>query len=164
MKSYNMEQKNHILGPLLIILTILVLAVAGYIWRGGKLPGIPIQLAEKPVEVVKGRAPEGQLLSDFPKELVLASDSDIKSSLVMEPLQKEGNQLISTTYTTKATVADLYAGYVAYLNEHGYKVMTSASQPRFATLVGELDGTVISINVTVIDNNTREVRVDLSRP
>ncbi|MHB1330483.1 MAG: hypothetical protein ACYCY6_00735 [Minisyncoccota bacterium] len=166
--SYHRDTNNKDLGPLLIILVVLITAVGIYAVRERQWPGLPWTLGPAPTEfVLLSEAPSGMMVSGFPDEFItLVRDADIKKSAkytIKEADSKSGetDEVLTTTFRTKASISDLFAGYVSLLNEGDYTVLRTDSQGGFTSIEGVNKIHQISISIHVVNFGEKEVRVDV---
>lgn len=160
-----MEEKNHILGPLLVILTVLAIAAGWYLIKGGQLPGIPVKIgSDHPVPVIDAQAEPGKLLPAVPSDIVVVKDGQIKTSFSNKPPGVSNIELTTSIYRTKASVSDLFATYVAYMTEKGYKISRSGTWQGTAIVVGESASTTLTISMYPTSLSEREVQIIESRP
>ncbi|MBX4195882.1 hypothetical protein KW796_02955 [Candidatus Parcubacteria bacterium] len=150
---YERETRSRNLGPLLIILAVLIVAVG---WH---------RINEGRVEVIE-TAESGRIVEDFPVDLILVvrdasvkkSDRSIEGDLIGQ------SQILSVTYTTKAKVPDLFGAYVNYFSEHGYDLKKTESKEGEAVIQAERDGLGITIGMSVAGPQNQEVRIEVKRP
>src|SRR5690242_8498418 len=124
------------LGPLLIILTVLLVAVLGnwlkeHSWT--KEPwniGFTLELT----------APVGEVVAGFPVDLVTqAVDSKVETSAKYQLQDDKGPaEVFSATYTTEAKIADLFGAYVNYFSNHGYIVTKTEARGVTSNIVASL--------------------------
>lgn len=165
---HHKDTKNKDLGPLLIILVVLIVAVGIYAVRERRWPGLPWSLGPAPTEfVLLGEAPSGKLVSGFPDEFVtLVRDADIKKSAryrleSADTETGEKHEVLTTTYRTEASASDLFAGYVGLLNDLDYTVLRTDSQGGFTIIEGANMIHLVSISIHIVSLREKEVRIDV---
>ena len=155
------------LGPLLIILVVLVVAVAGYWIREDKWPGLPWNLGVAPTNfVLEDTANPGELIQGFPAGFIhIVSDASIKNS-VRYSLNEGGKSyvVLTATYRTAAGIPDIFAGYVGYFSEHGLIVQSTESKGGLALVEAKDNDKEVSVSISLADYKTREVRVEVRLP
>ena len=156
--------KNSNLGPLLIILVFLLLAVSGYVVREKRWPGLPWSLGVAPTKfTLILEAPKGSVVAGFPVGfLTLAKDGEVQKSAkysVEEALGKA--EVLTTTYTTQAAIADLFAGYVEYLNDNGYTILRTTAQSGHSTIEAADKEGAVSIDISISTRTKKQVRIDV---
>jgi len=156
--------KDRNLGPLLIILTFLLLTVGGYAVREKRWPGLPWSFGITPnsFELV-AEAPSGGVVAGFPRELLtIAKDTVIQKSAKYNFIKnEERSEILTTTYTTEAGISELFATYIEYLSEHGYTILKTESGSGVSNIDAINKEHSISISIYILSKNKKEVRIDV---
>lgn len=158
--------KNSNLGALLIILAFLVALVGGYAVRENKWPGLPWSLGFAPTNfVLKFEAPVGQIVNGFPKELLnIAKDTKITKSANYDLIENgDKSEIITTTYTTKASISDLFAAYIEYFTDSGYTITRTTSSSGLSNIEAFNKEHSASVSIYVSSREEKEVRVDVRK-
>ncbi len=156
--------KNSNLGPLLIILTFLLLAVSGYVAREKRWPGLPWSFGVAPTQFdLILEAPQGGVVAGFPVEFLgLAKDREVESSAKYSVEEALGRvEVYTTTYTTSASIADLFAGYVEYLSNRGYTILKTSAKSGQSTIEAVSSGHSVSIDISISTRTKKQVRIDV---
>lgn len=156
--------KNSNLGPLLIILVFLLLAVSGYVVREKRWPGLPWSLGVAPTKfTLILEAPQGGVVAGFPLGfLKLVKDMQIEESAKYSVEEAVGKaEVYTTTYTTSASIADLFAGYVEYLSDEGYTILKTVAQSGRSTIEAVSTEHAVSIDISISTRTKKQVRIDV---
>lgn len=156
--------KNNNLGPLLIILLFLILVISGYVIREKRWPGLPWSLGVVPSKfTLVLDAPKGTVVEGFPVELLnLVKDREIEKSARYEVEEALGKaQVITTTYATSASVADLFAAYVEYLTDNGYTILSTEARSGHSVIEAVGDKHALTVDISVSTRTKKEVRIDV---
>ena len=105
---------------------VVVIAIAGWmVWHFEQKTAPPV--ASGPVPVF---APKGQLIPNFPKDLIIDSSAAISGSYSLN-YSSSTNQY-TAEYTSSSTVTSLYKSYQSYLPKNGWTVTGSlTTHPTF---------------------------------
>jgi hypothetical protein len=155
--------QNRNLGPLLIILTVLVVAVLGYLVQEGKLLAkFSFGTSPKPFHL-KDTAREGSVVDGFPMEFVsLIRDAKVIESALYEGEQAEIRRVI---YRTSAKIPDLFAAYVNYFTDRGYTLSEVQSKGGITGMVAEAGREEeIRVDMYLSSARTTDVRIDILVP
>jgi len=155
-----MEEKNRNLGPLLIILIALLVAVGGYLSREGRwgemLSKFGLSLGSG-LELVEG-VQQGEVINGFPVDLLgIVQDAEVLESGRYK--DKKGNEVMKTTYSTRAAISDIFAGYVNYLSEHGYEIISADARSGVAAISATGGGFDLSMKASIEGAHTNEVEI-----
>jgi hypothetical protein len=156
--------KNSNLGPLLIILVFLLLAVSGYVVREKRWPGLPWSLGVAPTKfTLLLEAPKGGVVAGFPVDfLTLAKDAEIEKSAKYNVKEEVGEAVVlTTTYTTGASIAELFAGYIEYLNNNGYTVLKTNARSGHSIIEAVSAEYTVSIDISISTRTKKQVRIDV---
>ncbi|MEK7194410.1 MAG: hypothetical protein AAB660_01840 [Patescibacteria group bacterium] len=155
------------MGPLLIILAFLILIVGGVAIRQNKWPGLPWSLGLAPTNfTLISEAKSGEVVRGFPTEfLALVEDAKIqKSASYTLASDKTKSEVLTTTYTTKAPVADLFAAYLQHFNDSGFIVLKTGVVSGFSSLEVANSTSNVSVSISVYRMAGSEVRIDVRAP
>jgi len=154
------EDRN--LGPLLIILTVLLVAVLGNWLKDHSWTKEPWNIGF----TLELTAPVGSVVEGFPIDFVTqATDSEIVASAKYQLKDEKGEaEVLSATYTTKAKIADLFGAYVNYLSEHGYTITKTEARGVTSNITASLGQSTVSISIYALTAKLNEVRVDMRQP
>ncbi len=161
------EYSHSNLGPLLIILAFLILTVGGVAIRQNKWPGLPWSLGLAPTNfTLISEAKSGEVVRGFPAGLLsLVQDTKIiKSAGYVLASDKTKSEVLTTTYTTKAPVADLFAVYLQYFNDSGYTVLNTRVVSGHSSLEAANSTHNVSVSISIYRMAGSEVRVDVRAP
>lgn len=156
------EEKNRSLGPLLIILFVLVVLVGGLklkeYWGSGRITEF---LTGAKTTVLESRT-DGSALKDFPGYLLnVATDSKIIRSDRLQLVDRTGTyEILSTTFESKGSVADLFAAYLAILGDRGYKIPPAPAAGDSFVAQGETDNVTVTVSNQI---DRRVVQIDVKK-
>jgi hypothetical protein len=100
------------------VVVVVAIVAAWIVWRPGSS-------APQPTAPVPVYAPQGQLVPDFPKGLILDSSAAISGSYSIN-YSSSTNQY-TAEYNSSSTMASLYAKYKAYLPANGWAITNDIS-------------------------------------
>lgn len=154
------EDRN--LGPLLIILVVLLVAVLGNWLTEHSWQKEPWNIGF----ILEAEAPKGSVVDGFPIEFVnQAVDTKIQASAKYRFESDEGEiQVLSTTYDTQAKIADLFGAYVHYLTERGYTITKTEARGVTSNITASLGQSTVAISLYALTAKLNEVRVDIKKP
>lgn len=156
--------QNRNLGPLLIILTFLLVVVGGYAVHERRWPGLPWSFGIAPTDFnLLAEAPNGTVIPGFPMGFVeIAKDTKVTKSARYSFVKDEEKSLVlTTTYNTSASISELFASYIEYLNEHSYTVLKTESSSGLSNIEAVNKEGSVSISIYVLNKDKKEVRIDV---
>jgi hypothetical protein len=159
-----MSTEDRNLGPLLIILIVLLVALGANYTREGKwgeiLGRFGIEFTEN-LTLIEPASP-GQVVEEFPLELlwIVQDTKVIESGLYKD---RQGREVLMTAYTTKAPVSDVFAGYLNFLVEHEYDVESADAKSGVALIWSQSDKWRTLIQIELKSAGVSEVRVSARR-
>jgi hypothetical protein len=133
-----------------IILLILIVAVVIGIKKMGKKTGTSDSQGQQASVIQKEDAPRGELVSEFPKNLVLDSKATIDSSFKIA-YQEDTNQYTGAFISDKS-VTDIYNSYLDYATKNNYNVVNKGLQGDFGNIYASK--TDADLNVVVSKDTT----------
>jgi hypothetical protein len=157
--------KESNLGPLLIILTVLLVALGGYYTREGKwgevLSRFGIDIHKSNLTLEQAAAP-GRVIEGFPIEF-LGIVRDARTVDSGRYVDKEGITVLVTTYETNAPISDMFAGYVNFLADHNYEIVRADAKSGVAFLSALSDDWKVMVEMNLKDARTSTVEVIAER-
>lgn len=136
------------LGPLLIILVVIAVAVGVYKFEHRASDLTLVTEANK-----------GAIVNGFPADLVLPEDAKISKSALYDA--SNGDRVVLTEYSTKASLSDLFAGFVSYLSNSGYTLEDTQFRAVSSSIAAKNGEREVRVDVSLGENGEREVVVEV---
>lgn len=153
------------LGPLLIILTVLLVALGAHYTREGEwgevLSRFGIDIHKSSLILEQGAAP-GRVIEGFPTEL-LGIVRDARTVDSGRYVDKEGATVLVTRYETNAPISDMFAGYVNFLADHNYEIVRADVKSGVAFLSALSDEWKVIVEMNLKDARTSTVEIQARR-
>lgn len=158
------DQSNN-LGPLLIILVILLVSLAAHYAREGRWMDLlsKIGWVREETLVLQERAIPPRVISDFPTELLaIVRDTEVVDSASYR--SEDGTKLIlRTSFLTKASPSDLFAAYLSFFSENGYKVSEARAGQLSAKIEANNSSREVSVVIKTKGSTVNEVEISVER-
>jgi len=133
---------------------VVVLIIIAWIWAAmmQKKPAV-----SGPTPTV---APQGQLVPQFPKELILDANASVNTSYALN-YASSTNQY-TATYTSSSTVASLFKSYQSYFTKNGWTIAgTLNSDPAYNALSATSTGNQVEVVISKQQGGTQVTVTDV---
>lgn len=138
-------EKSRNLGPLLIILVVLLVALGAYVQREDKWGEVfsKVGLVKEDSFQLKSVARDGEAVEGFPEYLLgVVQDAKVVESAIYTDKEDESRIKMVAIYETEAGIPDMFAAYLTYLTDRGFNISQALSQrgeTRIGATAGELN-------------------------
>lgn len=105
---------------------------------------------------------QGGVVEGFPRELILPKDAIIQRSSNVR-IESRGQNVLTVTYFTNATLPDIFAGYLSYLADKGFKVFLSDAKTTKSNIAAQGAAYNVGVAMALIDAKTLKVEVSVTK-
>jgi flagellar basal body-associated protein FliL len=140
-----MTSKHKTIWVTVVILVVIIIAAFIVLLlrkHGSQLSTKSNQSQQSQKIVQPTYAPSGQLVSSFPKDLLIGIKPTITQSY---SLPYKNQSQATTTYLVQETPAEIFQASLAYLNSHSYDVLSKQQAVQSDTIYATGNGADISV-------------------
>jgi hypothetical protein len=149
-------------NPIILIAAALVICIIAFLWSTNKDRNAVKSTLQETAE-------SGEIVSEFPRQLIVKSDAVIiNSKAYVATAQEQSANVTTVTYTTKATANDLFTTYLANLKRNGYTITKSvAADNGTGSIRGDIEinelEQVVSVNISDTPEHVRRVHIVVTK-
>jgi hypothetical protein len=134
------------------VIIVVIVVVVWIVWAAWK-PTVPQQTNSGPTPVF---APQGQLVPQFPKDLILDSNAAISGSYSID-YSSSTNQY-TAEYDSSSTVTSLYNQYQTYLPQNGWTMAgTLTTHPTFDVLAATQGNDQLQVVISTLSKGSQVI-------